>query len=320
VRVRVTTYNAQSMSPTSIEARKTQDERQGNQNSLPKPFIKWVGGKGQLAGELLKRAPTEFNAYHEPFMGGAALFFALYRDGRLSGKRVFLSDVNQELVGTYQAIRDDLKKVIARLATHQKKFRSLEHEEQKREYFYSVRQRAPEDLQPPARAARMIFLNRTGFNGLYRVNSKGKFNVPFGRYKNPLICDAQNLRAVSAALGKAVLTNDSFESVLDAAGRGDFVYFDPPYVPLSTTANFVSYARAGFDQQDQKRLAETMEKLVTKGTRVMLSNSDTGAVRRLYSEKFRIEKVRASRRINSRADRRGLVNEVVVMSYDSQGE
>ncbi|HUU03020.1 MAG TPA: DNA adenine methylase [Myxococcota bacterium] len=289
-------------------------------DSLPKPFVKWVGGKGQLAGELLKRAPDDFKTYHEPFMGGAALFFALFRNGRLAGKRVFLSDVNQELVDTYQAIRDDPEKVIARLLEHQKKFRGFEHEEQKREYFYSVREKNPKRLSPPSRAARMIFLNRTGFNGLYRVNSKGKFNVPFGRYKNPLICDTQNLRAVSKALGKVRLSTDSFDHVLEAAGRGDFVYFDPPYVPVSTTANFVSYARTGFDHQDQKRLAETMEKLKAKGARVMLSNSDTGAVRKLYSEKFRIERVKASRRINSKADRRGLVNEVVVMSYEPQGD
>ncbi len=289
-------------------------------DSLPKPFVKWVGGKGQLASELLKRAPDDFKTYHEPFMGGAALFFALHREGRLDGKRVFLSDVNQELVDTYQAVRDEVHKVIARLLEHQKKFRAFEHEEQKREYFYSVREKNPKRLSRPGRAARMIFLNRTGFNGLYRVNSKGKFNVPFGRYKNPLICNAENLRAVSAALDKAVLTTDSFDRVLDAAGRGDFVYFDPPYVPVSSTANFVSYARTGFDHQDQKRLAETMEKLMAKGVRVMLSNSDTGVVRRLYSEKFRIEKVKASRRINSKADRRGLINEVVIMSYEPQGE
>lgn len=303
------------MTASQSEDRKTKPSGRKRNEQLPKPFIKWAGGKGQLAGELLRMAPVDFNAYHEPFMGGAALFFALQRDGRLKGKRVVLSDINHELVGTYRAIQRDVGKVIDKLRKHQRKFRGLADDERRREYFYSVRQQDPTALGQPAMAARMIFLNRTGFNGLYRVNSKGKFNVPFGRYKNPLICDEDNLEAVAKALAGVELAAESFDSVLKNASRGDFVYFDPPYVPLSATAYFVSYARSGFGPKDQEKLAETMRKLKAKGVSVMLSNSDTREVKRMYKDKFQIQKVAATRRINSKADKRGSVNELVVTSY-----
>ena len=282
---------------------------------LPKPFLKWAGGKGQLVDDLLRLAPGDFSAYHEPMLGGAALFFALQRNGRLAGKRVFLSDINEELVGTYRAIQQDVTKVIARLEEHQRKFRALGTEGRRR-YYYSQRAQDPTSLDPPTMAARMIFLNRTGFNGLYRVNSKGKFNVPIGRYRNPLICNEENLQAVAGALAGVEIASASFQSVLERARPGDFVYFDPPYFPLSTTAKFVSYARSGFGPKDQEELAATMSALRDRGVRVMLSNSDTREVRLMYQDEFRIHEVMACRHINSKADQRGPVSELVVTSYE----
>ncbi len=278
----------------------------------PRPFLKWAGGKGQLIGQLLSRRPAAFGAYHEPFAGGGALFFALYRENLLRGKKVVLSDVNAELVETYQAIRNQVTKVIELLEEHKARH--------SKEHYYEVRNLQPVDLRHKAeRAARMIYLNKTGFNGLYRVNSKGQFNVPLGRYTNPPICDEVNLRAASRALRQAEIKRAPFDEVLDRAGAGDFVYFDPPYVPVSATANFVAYAKDGFGQGDQARLAEVFAELQRRGAHVMLSNSDTQPVRELYSD-FRQDKVLARRQVNSRKDRRGPVGELVVLGYDPPKE
>ena len=279
-------------------------KKRRNGRVVPRPFLKWAGGKGQLVEQLLELAPARFRAYHEPFLGGGALFFALARQDRLADKAVYLSDINGELVATWQAVRDDVRAVIRNLSRHR----------YDREYYYQVRDQDPAKLSPPRLAARMIFLNRTGFNGLYRVNSKGKFNVPFGRYKNPLICDRENLEAVSLSLRRVEIHHESFEAVLQRAKKGDFVYFDPPYVPVSDTANFVGYAKDGFSALDQERLAEVFAKLAGRGVRVMLSNSDTPRVKKLYSG-FRMVRVLANRLVNTRADRRGPVGELVVLSW-----
>ena len=278
--------------------------RNVNGKALPRPFLKWAGGKGQLVDELLELAPKRFKAYHEPFTGGGALFFALQRAERLDVKEVHLSDINGELVATYGAIREDVQSVIRHLVKHK----------YDRDLYYKVRAWDPRKLKPAKLAARMIFLNKTGFNGLYRVNSKGQFNVPFGRYKNPMICDRDNLKAVSKALRQVKLHQESFEKVLDRAKRGDFVYFDPPYVPLSETANFVGYAQNGFGVSDQERLAEVFARLARRGVRVMLSNSDTPWVQDHYKG-FRQVKVMAKRLVNTRADRRGPISELVVLSF-----
>lgn len=275
----------------------------------PHPFVKWVGGKGQLVAELLERAPLEFGGYHEPFVGGGALFFALQRAGRLAGKQVVLSDVNQELIDAYCAIRDQVEAVIRQLRTHR-----YDHD-----HFYEVRGWDPATLAPAKNAARLIFLNKTGFNGLYRVNSKGKFNVPFGRYKNPLICDAVNLRAVSVALAGVEILCQPFTQAAARARKGDFVYFDPPYVPLSSTAYFTAYARNGFGPADQLRLADAFAGLAKRGVRVMLSNSDTPDVHTLYKG-FRLDTVQARRNVNSRQDRRGPVGELIVLGHDPEPE
>ena len=267
----------------------------------PRPFLKWAGGKGQLLPELLARLPQRFRGYHEPFVGGGALFFELRALGRLEGA-IHLTDRNPPLIDTYESVCTDVDAVIRRLRRH----RNDEAE------FYRVRAQDPRRLSPTARAARVIYLNRTCYNGLYRENRSGGFNVPFGRYVNPAICDAENLRAVAAALRGVRLSCTSYESVVDRVEPGDLVYFDPPYQPVSATSSFTAYHRDGFGAADQERLRDLCATLAARGVHVVLSNSDTPFVRRLYRG-FRVDQVHASRAINSRADRRGKVAEVIVV-------
>ena len=260
-----------------------------------RPFLKWAGGKSQLLPDILARFPPLFRRYHEPFLGGGAVFFAL------GPARAVLSDVNRDLVDTYRAIRDEPEAVIAALQRH----RATEQE------YYRVRALEPAELGLAAAAARTIYLNRTCYNGLYRVNQKGRFNVPYGRYANPTVCNAENIRLASLALHGVELRCENALDVASRASRGDLVYFDPPYDPLSDTSSFTTYARGGFGRDDQARLAEVFRTLAGRGVHVVLSNSDTPLVRDLYRG-CRIEQVYARRAINSRADRRGHVAEVLV--------
>lgn len=250
--------------------------------------------------------------YIEPFVGSGAVFFDLRSRVRL--RRVHLADGNEELINLYRCVRDDVEGVIRRLSRH----RSLHSEE----HFYDVRARDPRRLSDAARAARVIYLNRTCFNGLYRVNRDGRFNVPMGRYENPKILDAVALRAASAALRGVTLKCAHFRKTLDVARKGDFVYFDPPYHPISETSRFTAYAacdgRASFGEKDQKELARVYTRLARRGCRVMLSNSDSPLTRRLY-RRFRICGVKARRSINSRSDRRGVIGEIVVINYEPPG-
>jgi len=264
-----------------------------------KPILKWAGGKGQLIGELLRRVPQEFGAYHEPFMGGGALYFALWGKGRI--RRAYLSDLNHELIEMYLTVRDDVEGVIRALRAHR-------NEEQ---YYYRVRATNPGSLTPGERAARLIYLNKTCFNGLFRVNSRGDFNVPFGDNPHATICDAEGLRAAAAALRDAEPRCEPFETVLDHAERGDLVYFDPPYQPLSRTSHFTAYHSAGFGEEDQRRLAEVFDALVARGVHVLLSNSDTPLVRTLY-RRCRREIVKAARAINSKTTGRGKITELLI--------
>lgn len=268
----------------------------------PRPFVKWVGGKTQLLGTLFDLMPARFTAYHEAFVGGGALFFGLTRADRLGNAKVFLSDVNQELISTYAAIRDDVANVIRALGQHP-------HD---RDHYYALRAADPWSLPASARAARLLYLNRTGFNGLYRVNQSGGFNVPFGRYDNPKICDAENLLAVSKALRTASIEHRPFQTVLERASRGDFVYFDPPYVPVSATSSFVGYAKGGFNLDAQEQLATVFDTLVRRGVHVMLSNSDAPWVRNRYRD-HQVVRVAARRNVNSKGADRGPVGEVVVV-------
>jgi len=267
----------------------------------PRPILKWVGGKTQLLEQMKPLLPKTFHRYFEPFVGGAALFFEL-RTQR-PDMPAFLSDVNAELVNCYTVVRDDVEAVIRALGNHV----------YESEHYYEVRALKPADLPPAERAARTIFLNKTGYNGLYRVNRSGQFNVPFGRFTKPLFCDPENLRACSKALRDVSIEHGDFSKVLDRAKKGDFVYFDPPYVPLSQTSDFTAYIPGGFGEAEQRKLAKVFAKLAGKGVHVMLSNSDTPLVRELY-DGFDVQVVYASRSVNSNAARRGKLPEVVVRS------
>lgn len=265
-----------------------------------RPFLKWAGGKGQLISQLRPLLPADFGRgrYFEPFVGGAALYFA-FRPPRAT-----LTDVNRELIDCYVTVRDHADALIQELQGHA-------YDEA---HYYAVRGLDPAALLPVARAARTIFLNRTGFNGLYRVNSAGRFNVPFGRYVKPAICNAAQLKACAEALRGVVLAARDFGGVLDDARRGDFVYFDPPYAPLSYTSSFTSYVPGGFGWDAQLRLRELFGALHRRGVRVMLSNSDHPEVRALYRG-FLIHEVAALRSINVKSTRRGRIGEVVILSY-----
>jgi DNA adenine methylase len=268
------------------------------ETSRSRPFLKWAGGKGQLLEQLRPLLPGRFRRYFEPFAGGAALFFAL------RPARAVLADVNEELIDCYLATRDHVDAVIG----------ALGHYRYGAEDYYRARAVDRTKLPLAERAARTIYLNKTGYNGLYRVNRAGKFNVPMGRYTNPLLCDATNLRACSMALQGVDLRVDDFEDVASRARANDFVYFDPPYVPVSDSADFTSYVPGGFGPDQQRRLAEVFAGLARRGVFAMLSNSDTATVRELYRD-FRIDPVLAARFINSRGSRRGKVGEVVVSNF-----
>lgn len=271
-------------------------------DSRVKPFVKWAGGKSQLLAELTRRLPRKFRRYMEPFVGGGALFF------HLCPALAYLADSNEDLIDCYRVVRDDVEGLISELAKHS-------YDEQ---HYYSVRgwdrQDGYADLPALVRAARFIYLNKSCFNGLYRVNSKGQFNVPFGDYTNPTIVDAANLRRCSKALLKTELKVTDYSDIGDHVERGDFVYLDPPYAPLSVTSSFTGYTRKGFGQSDQEALRELCHRLDKKGVMFMLSNSATPVVQNLYKD-FVIHTVSASRAINSKADERGRISELIVTNY-----
>jgi DNA adenine methylase len=278
--------------------------------SGPKPFLKWAGGKGQVLPAIEAVLPFRIKGYYEPFLGGGAVFWALASSRRFESAR--LNDWNQELVNTYEAVRDEPEALLQTLDGHKKKAWNT------REYFNEIRAQDPWKLSPIDRAARMIYLNKTCFNGLYRVNKKhGEFNTPFGDYRNPALADSSNIRACSQALQRNVtLTQGDFQTVFQDASPGDLVYFDPPYVPLSTTANFASYTSAGFGMADQSRLASCLKELADRDVSFILSNHDTEATRKLY-EGFEIVSVQVKRNINSKADKRGHVGELLVVHRGS---
>ena len=265
-----------------------------------KPFIKWAGGKGQLLPSFVPLLPplNKVNRYFEPFLGGAAVFFYLQHP------RSYLSDCNADLVELYQVVRDEVEDLIRALSIHRNN----------ETYFYKVRAQNPESLSAIQRAARFIFLNKTCYNGLYRVNGKGQFNVPFGNYKNPAICDAEGLRAASIALRGAEISLTDFEQAVAGAKPKDFIYFDPPYQPISKTSSFTGYTAGRFDDAEQKRLADLFRRLARRGCSVMLSNSDAPLIRELYAD-FKITEIQASRAINSKADGRGKITELVITNY-----
>lgn len=279
----------------------------------PKPFVKWVGGKRQLLGQFKEKGlfpPEAFNplknTYHEPFVGGGAVFFDFLP------LKANLSDMNGELVTTYNVIKDDLEVLITLL---QNDYYTYDQER-----FYEIRElpksRSLSELET---ATRFIYLNRTCFNGMYRVNKSGYFNVPFGRYTNPLICDTENLAKVSLSLQKTSIKKQDYKTVLDKAKKGDFVYFDPPYYPVSKTASFTAYTLDSFLEREQEELRDAYVELHNRGCYVMLSNSDTPFIESLFEpyakEGIKVHKVQAGRAINSNAGKRGKVLEVLVTNY-----
>ncbi len=277
------------------------------ENISYQPFIKWVGGKRGLLSQIVPLLPKKFNNYFEPFVGGGALFFELYSMGLLKNKNIYLFDINSELINTYIIVRDFPIELIKKLEN----FKKLHS----KEFYYEIRAWDREEnfnsLTPLKRAARFIYLNKTCFNGLYRVNSKGQNNVPMGSYKNPNICDINVILSASKALQNVHILNTSYKDVLRYASANDLVYFDPPYYPLTQTANFTSYSENEFLDKEQIELFKVFKELSDRKCRVFHSNSDTEFIKNLYKD-YEIVEILANRFINSKSEGRGKISEVLV--------
>ncbi|RIU93314.1 DNA adenine methylase [Oceanobacillus picturae] len=279
-------------------------------NVLLQPYLKWAGGKRQLLPEIRKYLPKKYNTYYEPFVGAGAVLFDL------QPSRLVINDVNIELINTYKIIKskDGVEALINLLKEH--------NSQHSKEYFYMIRDEDRKDdyknKSDVEKAARLIYLNKTCFNGLFRVNSQGQFNVPFGNYKNPKIVNDIVIKAVHKYLNSAdsFITNQDFEEVLKTAKKGDFIYLDPPYDPVSDTSSFTGYSLNGFSKEDQLRLRDMCVELDKRGCKFLLSNSATPFIKDIYNEKgFNIKTVSAKRNINSVASKRGKIDEVLVMNY-----
>ena len=275
-------------------------------NHLVMPVVKWVGGKRQLLDSLIPLFPKKFSCYCEPFLGGGAVLFSLQPE------IAYVNDINTDLIQMYEVIRDDVEGLISALKEHP-------NEEK---HFYLVRdwdrdKNKYENLSKVEKAARLIYLNKTCYNGLFRVNNAGEFNTPFGHYKNPNIVNTPTLKAVSSYFRNAeiIFSSVDYSEVLEKLHKETFVYLDPPYDPVSNTANFTGYTKGGFTRDEQVRLKGECDKLNQKHIKFMLSNSSTEFINDLYSIYNRIP-VQAKRMVNSNATKRGLVNEVVVKNYD----
>jgi DNA adenine methylase len=294
--------------------------------SAVRPFLKWAGGKRQLLRELRRYVPREFSGYHEPFLGSGALFFDLWRSNRLHGTACHLGDANADLVGVYRALANDTENVIAEL-----RLLASGHQDGGSPAYYRVRdelfnparrtrQGSPASTYPARLAAMFIYLNRTGYNGLFRLNSQGDFNVPMGRYAAPRICDEPTLRAAAAVLRSpsVSLHHWTFTAVAAAASPGDLVYFDPPYAPLSATSRFTSYTAGNFSPKDQETLQELAITLAERECAVVVSNSTADIVSELYRAPearragLRTYRIPARRAINSKGARRGAVDEYII--------
>ena len=281
------------------------------QNITPKPFLKWVGGKGRILDQLMpyfSEARKDEGKYFEPFFGGGAAFFAL---APVSGQ---INDINKALMGAYQNVKTDVDFVIMELKTLEQEYLAL-NAEARQEYFYERRtEYNQENYDTIRKTALLIFLNKTCFNGVYRENKKGGFNVPHGRYANPTICDEDTLRTTSRALKYITISSGSFEDAVKNAVAGDFVYFDPPYYPLTPTSSFTSYSADNFLDDDQRHLKCVIDELTGRGVKVAMSNSWTPFIIDLYKD-YRQEKIMAGRSINSVGTKRGKVAEILVLNY-----
>jgi len=268
-----------------------------------KPFIKWVGGKRQLTQAIVELLPKDYNEYFEPFVGGAAVLFAI-KPGRAT-----INDLNPDLINLYKVVKDKPFDLI----------QSLESHVVKEDYYYFLRnldrdKPAFEKMTDLERASRFLFLNKTGYNGLYRVNRNGEFNVPFGRYNNPSLYDAENIKACSDALQYVTILKGEFDNIKNIVGKKDLVYLDPPYAPVSKTSNFTNYTEKGFDETNQLRLKMFVDYLTERGSYIVMSNSYTPFIIDLYSD-YRITLVNAKRSINSNGSKRGAVKEVIITNY-----
>ena len=282
---------------------------------MARPFLKWAGGKAKLAPQIVASMPASVSGYVEPFAGAAAVFFAV--EAERPQMRATLNDANAELIETFTVLRDDRDALLLELEALSGSYHSLDATG-RRDLYYEARASSP--ATPVQRAARFIFLNKTCYNGLFRVNSGGGFNVPHGRYKNPRILDSELLTACSAALQYADLRTEDFADICAAARPGEFVYLDPPYHPLSSTANFTGYTRADFGRADQARLKDSFEDLSRRGVAAMLSNSDHEFVRGLYEGLgYQIRTVTMSRAINSRGSGRQPVGELLIDNFERVG-
>ncbi|MBM3381308.1 MAG: DNA adenine methylase [Betaproteobacteria bacterium] len=269
-----------------------------NISDRARPVLKWAGGKSALLEQLVPHFPQSFDRYIEPFLGGGAVFFSL-----CPGVRALLNELNPELFNLYCVIRDKPDQLMQQLDEFAQRY--------SKEFYYELRSQAPRTAV--ARAARTLFLNKTGFNGLYRQNARGQFNVPFGhRKKCPALYNSENIRVVSRRLAEAEINNADFATVIAQAGEGDFLYCDPPYEPLSATSSFNSYTSVGFNRSEQKRLHDELAKAVARGAHVALSNSVAPYVVELYAH-WDVRRVKARRTINSIAGRRGEIDEFLVL-------
>jgi DNA adenine methylase len=276
-------------------------------NQIARPFLKWAGGKRQLLPSISEHLPRHYQTYYEPFIGAGALLF------HVQPKIAVVSDTNSELINCYEVVRDEVELLIEELRLH-----SSNNSEP---YYYEIRdwdrnREQYNHLPPIRRCSRIIYLNKTCYNGLFRVNSQGQFNVPFGKYKNPNILDDAVLRAVSGYLKSASvrIKNLDFEDAVADTVKGDFVYFDPPYDPVSDTASFTGYDVNGFNRDEQHRLQKVFEELDCKGCKVLQSNADTPFIEQLYS-RYKIIRVEAARAINSNAAGRGKIGELLIKNY-----
>ncbi len=311
---------ARPITASAVNGQTPASDVDASPRTAARPFVKWAGGKAQIVEALVALAPERIDTYYEPFVGGGALFFRLAADPERRPRRAVLNDLNGELIATFRAVRDDVEPLIERLGDLQRSYLDLD-DAGREERFYEVREAYREQVSGGAAdldiATLLIFLNKTCFNGLYRVNLRGEFNVPYGRYARPRICDADGLRAASDALASAELLSVDFEEACGGAGPEDFVYFDPPFYPLSPTSSFTAYTGSDFDHDDQLRLKWRVDALREAGTPVLLSNSPHQWVLGLYEgSHYGIERIPARRVINARGNGRGPIDELAVTSYD----
>jgi len=273
------------------------------------PFIKWVGGKRALLEQILPLLPKKFNNYYEPFIGGGAVFFELYSNGLLKDRKIVISDINHDLINTYNVVKNNPYELISNLENYK--------EQHSKEFYYKTRELDRKEnynnLSNLEKATRFIYLNKTCFNGLYRVNKKGYFNTPIGSYKNPNIADRNIILNASEALQNVEILQQSFKEVVNMANKDDLVYFDPPYYPLNTTSNFTSYDSNCFLEDEQFELFEVFDRLADNGIKIVESNSDTDFIKKLY-KKYDINIVNANRFINSKGNGRGKITEVLIRS------